>query len=138
MFSKFKYIIFIIIVLSLTSCGSSGDGTKKQFGDEFTGTWNWVRTTGGFAGGMITPDSTGKNIKLVFSGDGKVLQFEDMSIIFSGTYQVTKDITIFSQDSVPVIIFGKMTYSYLFPSENNLMLIENVYDGFTYEYIKEK
>ncbi len=136
MLNKLKYIIFVVFVLSHISCGSSGNGTKKQSVDKFSGTWNWVRTTGGFAGGITTPDSAGKNMQLVFPGDGMVQHIGDMNIIFSGTYQLATDKTIFSSGSIPVIIIGKMTYSYLFPAENILILSENVYDGFTHEYIK--
>lgn len=83
--SYFIAIILLFIgVVNLTSCRKhrdygSGDVT-------ILGSWNWVKTYGGFAGGEETPASTGKEKTLIFYENGKYARLLFKAIEKSGNY----------------------------------------------------
>lgn len=54
------------------------------------GTWQWTRTSGGFAGVNYTPESEGFEAEIVFKGN-KFTFYKDGEKVISGTYHIDND-----------------------------------------------
>ena len=69
-----KKIFFLFVLVILSSCNSNDDdsSTKKadaQAEKDLQGKWNWVISSGGFAGKTYTPQSSNQVIYIEFSGN---------------------------------------------------------------------
>jgi len=103
------------------------------------GSWVWYETSGGFAGVHETPVNTGETRKVVFEDNGEVTFYTNGEVTFSSIYTLANEKTIMAEDPLPVVkVEGiSFVYVYSFPSSDELILRENVSDGFTYEYRRE-
>ncbi|NJO88248.1 MAG: hypothetical protein HC831_04200 [Chloroflexia bacterium] len=57
------YLVFAFIGLFM----SYSKNAKTQVQTEIIGRWTWVETSGGFAGGITTPETTGNQITIEFT-----------------------------------------------------------------------
>lgn len=107
--------------------------------ERIVGTWQWYETSGGFAGVIETPETTGETRQVVFEEDGTVSFYKNGNVTLTSTYTLGKEKTIFSEEPLPVLIIDSASflYAYSFPFEDELELQENVYDGFVHNYRKE-
>ncbi|MBW2369840.1 MAG: hypothetical protein JRH15_18370, partial [Deltaproteobacteria bacterium] len=105
--------------------------------DDIVGTWSWVQSSGGIAGILETPESTGESRKVVFDDQGNVTYYTDNIVTLSSTYSLGESLTIFSDEPVPVVyVEGQLTLAYSFPACGELELAEDVFDGFIHLYQK--
>lgn len=119
-------------------CNDSEQTKYNSNEERITGEWSWIKTTGGFENITETPESTGETQLISFDSNGIYSFYKNDTLISEYNYLLGHDMTIFSQDSIPVIYINNMLlYAYHFESDDALSLSENVYDGFTYNYIRE-
>jgi len=84
---KFYAIVLIAFLLSLSCCSILGSNSNHS---DIVGNWKWIKSTGGFAGHTITPDSTGySQQQLHFSKDHKFLFFQADTLVTSGQYSLS-------------------------------------------------
>jgi hypothetical protein len=129
--------IFIItfVLMSFMSC-SDDDAVSEE--DSIIGSWDWYETSGGIAGIIDTPETTGETRKVVFQENGNVTFYTNEVAILSTTYTLAEEVTIISPDPLPVVkVYGDFDYIYSFPYVDELELQENEYDGFIHNYRKE-
>ena len=92
MLSPLKYILSLMFILSmgqLTSCCKHTEYSTDNI--TILGSWNWVKTYGGFNGGEETPASTGKEKALIFYDNGVYVRTVFKAIEKSGTYVLGYD-----------------------------------------------
>ena len=98
------------------------------------GTWRLVGIGGGESGyeRMLLPES----MTVVFTEEGEARWYVGGKLCRSSSYRTGVDKTIFSQDPLPVVhlLADGFQYAYSFPDSDTLILNENAYDGFQYEY----
>ena len=138
---KIKSLLFLLLILIITACSDNDDMDQPQEADpepteaqsELVGEWQWIQSSGGFAGEVIDPSTTGTNEcinieedKMIFIADG-VVQAEIEYTLEMGT-------TIHSLDSVMVIKADGITlYGYEYNGVG-LKLKDNWYDGYVHSY----
>ena len=139
----FKALIIIIsICVSLTACanpvipeGSLSKTTDTSDNAKIIGRWQWVQSIGGIAGIRVTPESSGRSEILDFDDDNILRQYINDNPAVENNYRLGRDVTIFSNDIIPVIFLdGTLSAGYYFENNNSLILYDNLYDGFTRYY----
>lgn len=74
--TKTVFLFLLPVFIAIASCGFL-DGESYSFIDPIEGTYIWTRTTGGFFGRTITPDSVDYTQKLKIRDDTAVLYRND-------------------------------------------------------------
>ncbi len=132
-FLKGLGLLFLITIS--VSCSDNDDNSDKNL----IGTWSWVSSSGGIAGTTATPASTGKNIDLKFTSDGKYFYYTNGIISSEGTYKFSTLKSIVDGTIKKSIIFsagGEMIIDKI--DNTNLYLSDNYFDGFGSYYIKKQ
>ncbi len=125
----------LILLIIIVSCSDNDNNSDKKL----IGTWSWVRTDGGFAFHIHdTPATTGKNIDLKFTSDGKYFYYTNGILSSEGTYQFSTQKSIVDGTDKKSIVFsvgGEMIIAKL--DNTNLYLDDNNYDGVGSSYIRK-
>lgn len=122
----------------MTIIASCSDNDDNSVDKNLIGTWSWVSSSGGIAGTTETPVSTGKNIDLKFTSDGKYFYYTNGIISSEGTYNLEIKKSLLSQTNKNAIIFsndGSMIIEKI--DNSNLLLSDDNYDGFGSSYIRK-
>lgn len=108
---------------------------KKIFGK-----WEWVSTSGGFAGKTITPASEKYTSKLEFSSGGIYKKYKNDSLAEQKKFTFSQATSIHNHQSVWIISLDgsalKMAVS--FSGNDTLMLNEQAHDGYVHVYARIK
>ncbi len=80
--------VALAALLAVVQACSSGPLEADLQLEDIVGFWSWSRSDGGFAGQVITPESTGHTRALHFRAEGIVEFLSDGEIEFSTTYSV--------------------------------------------------
>lgn len=93
------------------------------------GVWDWIRSSGGFAGTTITPVTQGYSISLRITPD-TVFEYRDDSLIYSGLLVIRYVRSIYNGNFVMSInSFGIFNIN-----ADTLYVCDNIYDGFCHTY----
>ncbi|MDZ7660180.1 hypothetical protein [Fodinibius sp.] len=86
---KLNIIMLLAFLLTVTSCSIVGSDSNKS---TIVGEWEWIKSTGGFAGHTITPDSPGySKQQLHFGRDDEFSFFRADTLVTSGQYSLSKE-----------------------------------------------
>ncbi len=139
--------IYLLFLLVLFSCKKDMVLPESSLSTIF-GKWNWVSSSGGFAGLVVTPKTVGFEKSLEFNKDGTFKLFENQEKVGRGTYRFAKRHSNFSNDSAFILIMAyhslnneptnAMPMVVQFPLEKTLFLIEECSDCFSHVYKKEE
>ncbi len=127
-----KKWLMILMIAGLSACEKS----EVVKSDELTGTWKWVRKTGGIAGVNETPKE-GETTLLKLNADKTYSTTLNDSLLASGTYTLSAGESMLLNKEVTFITLGKDMSMMYEVKKNELHLAEDVYDGFNYEYLRE-
>ncbi|WP_348810692.1 hypothetical protein [Flavobacterium maritimum] len=129
---KSFFIIILISILSLSCSVESSVGDLNS--NSIIGSWTWQKSVGGIAGSTETPESTGIQKKIVFTGEGKVMVYSNNVEITNTTYEIKKGTSIFDEKERSLIVFDGMTYVVQFIDAHNLTIADNFADGYSSDY----
>jgi len=131
--------IGVAVVVALTAaCTGSSTGVSRG---DLDGTWHWVRSTGGIAGGVRTPDTEGHGYELEFDGDSVVLRRPGVLEIVAWTGYTLgvgeEGSALAGQDVIryEVSPFG-FDEQAIHRAGDQLTLMDPCCDGFTWEFVK--
>jgi len=133
-----KYFIYLVfgLLISLSSCKKRICGFDESQ-PIYLGKWKWVETSGGFAGSIETPASTGKEIYYEFLQNGSYIKTVNDIIIEEGKFQISTQNCIHQNRVMPTIQFESQTELTIETNNTNtLYLADENADGFTYKYTK--
>lgn len=127
-----RIMLLVLIGLAVWCCTEKDEVPVTGI----VGTWNWISSTGGIAGVTETPESTGNKIVLVISMDS-IKTYINGVLSSESKYTIeTKESLLFGEPREMIIYedgFRKM----IDRSGSHLALIDDCYDCFTSEYVKE-
>ena len=124
--------IFVVLLTALLlSCDQ-----KIEPDSNLLGTWTWVKSTGGFAGGTNTPSSTGQQITIEFSKN-RYKKYVNGSLVDDLSYVIKLDNSIYSTENEEIIIYGNEWRQTFVVTEQSLILSDECYDCFLHEYKRE-
>lgn len=140
---RFRFIVFASLSLLILSCTKDKNIKTSTYADipsAMIGSWNWLSSSGGFAGVTYTPESTGEVRKIVFSSDNKIGYYVNGSLTAEHPFHLEKSISIFTNDSTLMLIVepGTIMQSISFPNIDTLELNDELFDGFEHEYKRLK
>lgn len=127
-----KKWLMILMIAGLSACEKS----EVVKGDELTGTWKWVRKTGGIAGVNETPKE-GEVTLLKLNADKTYSTTLNDSLLSGGTYTLSVGESMLLNKEVSFITLGEGMPMMYEVKNKELHLAEDVYDGFNYEYVRE-
>ncbi|GEL12265.1 hypothetical protein SAMN05192550_3164 [Flavobacterium glycines] len=128
------YLIVFAFFLSFCSLKNEEDVINEH---AIIGTWHWKESRGGFSGNeIVTPESTGVTIKLVFGANKKVIVFTND--VETGIYEYTVKMgkTIFDNELHYLLNFNQMSYVILNVDNKEMSIQDNFPDGYVLTYTK--
>lgn len=139
-----KSKIFIIVLLSviIVSCTKDKTVNNKSYIDVPTtliGSWNWLYSSGGFAGVTYTPETTGEVRKIEFDADNNFKYYVNDILKSEHTFHIEKSKSITGQDSALIItnlLWSRQSIT--FRTSDTLILLDECYDCFGHCYIRIK
>ena len=105
------------------------------------GKWEWVSTSGGFAGKAITPAREGYTVRIEFSNEGIYHKFKNDSLADRKQFSFVQKESIQTHQPVWLLSFegeSSLPMAVSFSGRDTLMLDEQVHDGFEYVYARIK
>ncbi len=120
-----KKTFFILLgAIFLYFCSSNTTGPTDE--NKITGEWQWVVSSGGFAGKTITPASAGFDISYTFFADSTVIFARNDTTIFSSKFEIVDDTLKINANSIDQII--EIENDRLTMTENCIDCFEHVYE----------
>ncbi|MEN8125873.1 MAG: hypothetical protein ABFR32_12180 [Bacteroidota bacterium] len=114
-------------------CNNDDDTTLNS---RLVGKWKWIESSGGIMGVTYNPENTGKEITIEFTSNTKKSYINGV-LEYQTTYYLEKGESIFSTEKVDLINFENGFKQSIEINNNNLILSDEVYDGFWHEYKRE-
>jgi hypothetical protein len=139
-----KSILSVIALLSLITCSC----TRKDLVDNtvyvetpiaLIGSWNWLYTSGGYAGNLSTPQSTGEIKRIEFNANNDFRYYINDLLKSEHKFQIETGKTITSQDNALIIkdiLWIRQSIS--FRTTDTLVLFDECYDGYTHYFNRIK
>jgi hypothetical protein len=137
-----KTVIVIILTafIFLSSTCKKAIQVPDQELKKIFGKWEWLETSGGFAGKITTPSKAGYSERIEFSNDGVYQKFRNDSLTDKKQFSFSQKTSI--QTGKPAWVLslneGSNSMAVSFSGQDTLMLNEQVYDGFSYSYVRIK
>lgn len=141
-----KYITFIsflaVIVCFACSCQSEKTSSTykndtEKIQNELIGKWQWKETTGGLAGKKLNPSTAGYTKEIDFYKNNTYKIYKNSSLQKDGTYKIVKKKAINGRQEY-IIQYSEGLDEIVKIIDDNLLLTENVYDGFSEAYVRIK
>lgn len=133
---KNALLFFVFIILA--SCGSEDFNASKR--KSLEGKWNWVQSSGGFAGTTNTPESSNQVIYLEFSGNS-FKKYINGKISADYTFVIKTQKSIFGDEKPMIVSDNPDKYFVAMSFEiqgDKLYLSEECYDCFGSVYVRSK
>lgn len=127
----------LIIIAALWICGCS-TANSDSVASSLVGHWRWVRSTGGFAGHTITPDSAAASEKrLVFMINHGFLFYRADTVAASGIYGLnnrSSDLFIRYKSNQKL---DPKDQQVIFEAPDTLILIDQCFDCYINTYVRQ-
>jgi len=122
-----KYSLFVALCIVLFSCSKDPKALKIQ------GDWNWVESTGGFAGLTLTPESEGLTRSLRVD-DTTFKYFENGELKETFTYRLDTYSGNKPCNFCDFVVLGRGLEKFYVLEEDSLQLIDQCDDCFNHIY----
>jgi hypothetical protein len=115
---------------------------KKIFGK-----WEWIQTSGGFAGKIITPAKAGYSEEIEFTKEGLFMEYKNGKLQDKKKFSITVGKSILQKDSAYIISFSTVDSSFIraiekqsvsFKGSDTLQLNEECNDCFATVWVRKK
>lgn len=134
-FKYLKGIGLLFLLPILASCSDSDDNSNDK---NLIGTWSWIFSSGGIAGTVYSPATTGKNIDLEITSDNKYFYYTNGILSSQGTYTLETQNCIHDHTNKKVLFFSNNESMMIEKIDNsNLFLSDDNFDGFSNSYIRK-
>lgn len=137
-----KIIILFVLFFGLHLVGAAQKSALKKL----SGKWNWIETSGGFGGGIVTPKTEGYSIQMEFTKKGVFKSYKDNVFNLEMTYKLEMGKSIYSTEEKYIIRYigangknnGMIDDSFEFRSKDTLVLKQECPDCYTRVFVKMK
>lgn len=140
---KSLFLLIGILILATGSCSKDELKDNSIYVDTpvaLIGSWNWLYSSGGIAGTISTPQSTGETKRIEFDSDNNLRLFVNDKLKEALTFKIEKGKSITSQDSVLILtnIYHGIRQSITFRTADTLILFDECYDCYEHHYSRIK
>lgn len=131
-----KTILALLVIISVSTY-SANVILKSNKMTKLHGSWTWQKSTSSQNSSYTsTPKSIGSTKKLVFTPEGRVITYKNNVEIRNSKYLITKGISVFDNLEYDLITFEGMTYVIEKLDSSNLIIINNLPEGYSSIYKK--
>ncbi len=105
------------------------------------GNWNWISSSGGFAGIEKSPESEGYEQGLTISESGVFSIFRADTLAFQHNFSIVEEESIIHNKSRLMLTFegdDMIDQSFVIKGNDTLILVEECWDCFIHKYVREK
>jgi len=129
---RLMWAAVILGVLFFPGCKKSGSSEYSQLYHP----WEWVRSSGGIAGVIMTPASEGYTQSIDFEENGTYTKYRNNLVVSSGTFTISSAVSMLDQQEYDMVVFddGSPPQAITNISDNGLTLREDCTDCFTHTY----
>lgn len=137
-----KLLLITILCLILVSCTKENVVDTRVYVDipqNLIGNWNWFSTSGGLAGTIYTPETTGETRRVVFDDQSNFKFYVNEVLIADHLVKIIKSRSITGNDSA--LIAYNLLWSYqsiIFRGSDTLILFDESYDGYEHNFVRIK
>jgi hypothetical protein len=130
-----KTLVFLLFCFAPVTTGCSNNVQETEL-PLLYGKWIWIQSSGGIDGRTITPNENEPAKFLQFVKPDIIESYIGNRLISSRSFELKKDLSIYSSDSLYFIIDGGGSFPKVIfgLTEKTLSLADNVYDGFSELY----
>lgn len=128
-----KKLVFILII-GLISCDDSVSPISEKSG--LTGSWIWLKSTGGIDGRTETPLSTGESI-LIEITNSRFKKYVNGSLTEDFEYSIGQGQSIYQTEEAQIITLGNGWKQSFSVDESSLVLKDECYDCFQHEFKRD-
>ncbi len=135
-----KFIYYSLCIVSMLSCSKNTPNLpeKEQVKHELDGSWNWVYSTGGFAGQTLTPAKVGYNEVLLFT-DSILKTYRNDSLFTEKAFEIRNEISIYTGKDAKILFYDQGTRSESYQiNGDSLFLYEECTDCYSKLYLRAK
>ncbi|HKJ33441.1 MAG TPA: hypothetical protein VKA34_16515 [Balneolales bacterium] len=136
---KYNTPLLLLLLLALSACNLEGTHTKKTQSTGIIGQWQWVETTGGFAGITDKPDVLGYPMVIMnFSSSNRYSVVRNDTLVRTGTFTLSKQ----NNKEILKMTPSDTSFSYnpteevTYKGNDTLILMDRCYDCFITTYIR--
>jgi hypothetical protein len=136
--------LFLIVILSMffVSCAKENVVDTRVYVDipkNLVGNWNWVSTSGGIAGSLSTPETTGETRRVEFDDNSNFRYYVNDILKSDHTFKIEKSRSITGNDSA-LIAYSLLSprQSIMFRGSDTLILFDECFDCYEHYFIRIK
>lgn len=132
MLFKLMWIVVMVGVLFCPGCKKTDESSDINLWYR----WEWVQSSGGIAGEVLTPQSEGYTQAVEFEENGAYTKYRNNAVVTSGTYTINRAVSILDGQEYDMVVFddGSPTQAIALVNERNLILREDCFDCYTHNY----
>ena len=124
-----KYIACLVLVFVLAGCSSAVEPSTKAL----VGSWEWVESSGGFAGTTTSPSSTSSSRQIVITAT-TIQYYLDGSLLQTDSYSIQTKKSIFGGDKQMLVYESERPSQSFEVDDNKLLLNDECNDCYQSEY----
>ena len=128
-----KNVIILLFILTFSSCSKDD---KPQISSGIFGKWIWTQSSGGIAGVIETPETSGNQVAIEFSTN-TCKKYINGNLDIELTYKIETGNSIRKIEETDLIIFENGWKQSIELVGNKLILYDECFDCFQNEYIRE-
>lgn len=125
-----KKLVFLLVVIGILGCDDKVSPNAKLIGR-----WNWIQTSGGLAGIIETPASTGKTAFIEISSTS-IKRYENGVLLGERNYSIDKGQSIYSNEDTFIINYDNDWKQSFVIQGDTLILRDECFDCHQTEYVK--
>jgi hypothetical protein len=128
-----KNVIILLFILTFSMCSKDD---KPQISSGIFGKWIWTQSSGGIAGVIETPETSGNQVAIEFSTN-TCKKYINGNLDIELTYKIETGNSIRKIEETDLIIFENGWKQSIELDGNKLILYDECFDCFQNEYIRE-
>jgi hypothetical protein len=138
-----KNTLCFLLVLFCLSCqkqNAQPDHEPAVDINKIYGKWDWIGSSGGFAGTTYTPESEHQTRMLTITSDNKMYLYTNGNLISQKQFTVGKGKSYLTGDTAYIIHYTPASFDDVILTAKNdtLVLANDGADGFTAGYVRHK
>lgn len=138
-----KKLSITLLMFVLFQALSYAQSSKAKW---LVGKWEWIESSGGFGGGVLTPKTEAYTIMVEFTKRNIFKSYKDGAFNTQNNIKIVKGKSVYSQESQLIIKYFKgknadlsmMNDSFDFKGKDTLILKQECYDCYTRTFVRIK
>lgn len=133
-----KFVFYVIVLALVGFTGCTKDTSVDTSAADLVGNWEWVKSSGGIAGVIQTPQTLGYTYHVTYTKDGRYLQYDkDGKLAYDEAYVVSRANSILDNKERDMVTLDASTMFSFTIRNDSLFLYQEAYDGINVTFVKK-